>query len=162
MCQNNDRLDWHEELRRARNMEDDFGFLTFGHAWDAVRMLAHANDPNRPREADRQPLEDVSGGRKEVGPAKAASEPGETRGLIVCRESGRSRHEPAKTPARETSRARKDGEYIGGPLARPTRRRRSATSWRWQWNIREIFQPNRGRRLKRREFRRVVDSIPTR
>jgi DNA-binding XRE family transcriptional regulator len=37
--------DWHEELRRARNMEDDFGFLTFGHAWDAVRMLAQANDP---------------------------------------------------------------------------------------------------------------------
>jgi hypothetical protein len=37
--------DWHEELRQARNMEDDFGFLTFGRAWDAVRMLAQANDP---------------------------------------------------------------------------------------------------------------------
>jgi hypothetical protein len=37
--------DWHEELKRARNMEDDFGFLTFGHAWDAVRILAQTNDP---------------------------------------------------------------------------------------------------------------------
>ena len=37
--------DWHEELRRARNMEDGFGFLTFGRAWDAVSILAQTNDP---------------------------------------------------------------------------------------------------------------------
>jgi hypothetical protein len=36
--------DWHEELRRARNMEDDFGFLTFGHAWGSVKQLAQATD----------------------------------------------------------------------------------------------------------------------
>src|ERR1700719_4570459 len=36
--------DWHEELRRARNMDDDVGFLNFRDAWGAVRQLAQTND----------------------------------------------------------------------------------------------------------------------
>jgi hypothetical protein len=35
---------WQEELRLAGSMTDDFGFITFSHAWDTVRQLSQTND----------------------------------------------------------------------------------------------------------------------